>query len=594
MVALGIFATGCRDDGASASGNAGADSAESDPSESGGSSGQGSSGDPQSTTDDDGSTGEPGETDEVVLLEPTARLVRISMAMRGTRPSADELAQIAEDPTALATIVDAYLDDPALGETIRELHNDAWLTASERGFPLMDPLMDSNSLAIGLSVSTGPLRLVEHVVMNDLPYTEIVTADYAVMDELTAAVWGTDHDPEGEPQQVTAQQPGPPAAGILSDGALWIRHRSDAANYQRGRANFVSSALLCNDFLERDIEVDASIDLADPDAVKEAVTTNESCVSCHQSLDGLASTMFGWRGALNNNQILAYPVANMWLPNNVDNWENSTEREPSYFGSDVADLGELGEMIAADPRFSLCAAKRFYSFFHQVPLAEVPLEAAGTLQSTLIDSGFDAKAMIRALVLDDAFAVSHASAPELADDVRGLKKVRPYQLARMVDDLTGFTWQTNIDNETTPPEKLVGDLDLIRGARFGFAVLAGGIDGLYVEQPTDTVNATTALVLRGLAQQAAAHVVTADFAKDDPSARRLLHEVGPDDADEATITIQLVALHARLFGELVDADDPSVIAAWSLFSATAEESNPEHAWIVTLTAMLQDHRVMFF
>lgn len=593
MVSLGLFAVACRDDGASASGGGETESAEGDPAESGGSSGQGTTGDEPPGTEDTGSTGEPTDA-EVILLEPTARLVRISMALRGMRPRTDELAQVAADPSALGTIVDAYLEDPALGETIRELHNDAWLTASERGLPVMAPITDSNPLAVGLAVSTGPLRLVEHVVMNDLPYTEIVTADYAVMDALTAGVWGVDHDPQGEALQITAQQPGPPAAGILSDGALWIRHRSDAANYQRGRANFVSSALLCNDFLERDIEVDASIDLADPDAVKDAVTTNESCVSCHQSLDGLASTMFGWRGALNGNQILAYPIENMWLPNNVDNWKNTTEREPSYFGSDVEDLAGLGEMIAADPRFSLCAAKRFYSFFHQVPLADVPLEAAASLQTTLIDSEFDAKAMIRALVLDDAFAVSHASDAELAADVRGMKKARPYQLARMVDDLTGFSWQTNIDDETTPPEKLVGDLDLIRGARFGFAVLAGGIDGLYVEQPTDTVNATTALVLRGLAQQAAAHVVADDFAQDDPGSRHLLHAVSPTDTDEATIKPQLVDLHARLFGELVDADDASVVAAWSLFSATATESDPERAWIVTLTAMLQDHRMMFF
>lgn len=592
MVGVVAVAGGCRDDD-DVAGAAEASTTEL----SAGSSG--SSPEPTSgaTATDDGadSTGE-ASPPEVVQLSPTARLVRISMALRGIRPGLDELAGVAAQPDTLPEIVESYLDDPGVGETIREIHNDAWLAASERGLPVMAPIEDTTPYEFGFSVADGPLRLIEYIVMNDRPYTEIVTADYAVMDRLTADAWGVEFDEGGEALQVTAQQPGPPASGVLADGALWMRHRSDAANYHRGRANFVSTAFLCNDFLERDIEVDASIDLADPDAVNTAVTTNESCVSCHQSLDGLASFFFGWRGAFPNaNQLMGYPVTNMWLPMLVDQWENTTEREPNYFGTDAADLADLGTLIAADPRFSMCAAKRFYSFFHQVPLVEVPLEAAASLQATFIASEYDAKALLRAIMLDDAFAVSHAQDEGAALDVRGVKKARPYQLARLVEDLSGFAWQTNIDDPMiTPPDKFVGDLDLMRGARFGFAVLAGGIDGLYVELPSDTVNATTALVLRALAQQAAAHVVAADFAESDPSARHLLGDVSATDRDEATITAQLVALHARLYGELVEPDDPSVVAAWSLFSATADESDPERAWLVTLSAMLQDHRIIFF
>ncbi|HWB78927.1 MAG TPA: hypothetical protein VG755_28390 [Nannocystaceae bacterium] len=549
-----------------------------------------SSGDADASSDDGGSTGED-ETPQIVPLSPTEQLVRVSMALRGTRPSPDELTAVAADPDALASYVDTYLASPDFGETIRELHDDAWLVGSENPFPQLDPLADRFATEIGRAVSQSPLRLAEFIVTHDRPYTELVTADYLVLDEIGASVWGVAFDPSGDALQQTPLLEGVPAAGVLSDPELFVRHRSDAANYNRGRANMVSSSLLCTNFLDRDIEVDGTVDLADPDAVSEAVRTNPACASCHQTLDGLASFMWGWRGLLNPGLSTEYPLL-MWGPNLVDDWEQKTGRPPNYFGTDGTDLASLGQLIADDPRFSLCTAQRFYAFFHQVPLAEVPLERAAELQTILIDSGFSAKAVVRAIVLDDEFLRSHTDDAALAEDVRGLKKARPSQLARTFAASTGFVWQTNLDMPPFPEPKYMGDIDLLRGTQYGFAVLGGGIDGRFVETAADTVNATTSLMVRQLAQQAAAHVVASDFAEPDHAQRRLLDGVGPSDSDEATIVAQLVVLHAKLYGELVLADNPSVRDAWTLWSAGADD--PTRAWVVTLAAMLQDHRILFY
>ena len=565
-----------------------------------GESGHGSTGAPSSTDGDtagdadDGSSGEPDGDNGIVMLDPAAQLVRISMGLRGTRPSKGELEAVVEDPTVLPDLVDDYLESAEFGETVREIHNEAWLVQTENAYPVLDPLTGEFGASIGTSLTNGPLRLAEYIVMNDRPYTELVTADYAVMDAITAAVWGVAFDPGGDALQTTSQQPGPPPAGVLSDGVLWIRYRSDAANYHRGRANLVSTAFLCTDFLERDIELDTSIDLADPDAVSEAVRTNPSCVSCHAALDGLASFFWGWRGVMNPGQITEYPINN-WLANGVDQWQLTTERPPNYFGTDGDDLAALGQLIADDPRFSLCTAQRFYSFFHQVPLADVPLEAAAELQAAFIDSGFAAKALVRAIVLDDDYLVSHATDEVAAAALVGVKKARPSQLARLVGDLTGFAWQTNIDMPPfLQPPKYVGDIDLLRTTHYGFAVLAGGIDGLFVNQTSDTINATTSLVVRQLAHRAAAHVVASNLSESDLAARRLLGLIEADDTDEALVRAQLVELHARLYGELVDADSASVTDAWTLFSWSLTDGGPQHAWVVTIAAMLQDHRIVFF
>ncbi len=542
----------------------------------------------ETTSGDDPSGG----TVDAVLLEPVARLVRVSMALRGVRPSVSDLQAIAADPERLPEFVDDYLSDERFGETIREFANDALLVAIENPYPAIDGLADQYGLEIARSVNAGPLRLVEYVVVNDRPFTDIVTADYSVVDATTAEFWGAAFDPGAGTLQVADSQPGPPAAGILSDGALFIRHRSDASNYHRGRANLISKALLCTDFLDRDIEVDSSINLADPDATSEAVRSNPSCVGCHQSLDAMASFFWGWRGTINNNQITQYPLDTAWVPAQVDRWKTTTGRAPSYFGIAGDDLSDLGQLIADDPRFSLCAVRRAYAFFHQVELAEVPLEAAAELQAELIESGFSLRQMIRAMVLADDFAISHSDDPVVAETVVGYIKVRPSQLARSVEDLTGFRWQTNID-AYLPLNRRAGDIDLLRSSSYGFAVLAGGMDSRAVEQVASTVNATTSLVIRSLAHEAAGFVVAHDLAPATTTAT-LLVGASASDQSEADVRAALAALHLRILGEDAAADSASVDAAWTLWASVADESNPTRAWQAVVAAMLQDHRVIYY
>jgi hypothetical protein len=247
-------------------------------------------------TSDGGTAESESDTDDApgtARLSETDRLVRISMALRGRRPSPAELDAVAADSAALDAIVDGYLDDPAFGETIRDLHNEALLVLVDyfiypAGFPPLGPLAGRDSYELNRAVTEAPLRLVEHVVMNDRPYDEIVTAEYTVADAQVAAVWGLPAGGEGEWIE-TQWDDGRGNAGVLTDSWLFQRHSSTPSNANRGRANAISRALLCHDFAERDIVLDADIDLADPEAVAEAVEKNQACASCHQGLDPMAS-----------------------------------------------------------------------------------------------------------------------------------------------------------------------------------------------------------------------------------------------------------------------------------------------------------------
>ena len=146
-------------------------------------------------------------------------------------------------------------------------------------------------------------------------------------------------------------------AGILSTQAFYVRYRSTAFNYNRDRANAVSRGLLCHDYLDGDVRLDTSINLADPAVVATAVVKDPACAACHQTLDPLASYFFPYfRGVLP--QPLAYPME-LYDPTQVSTgWFLTNDRPPSYFGQDVVGIAGLGQAIANDPRFARCAKSR--------------------------------------------------------------------------------------------------------------------------------------------------------------------------------------------------------------------------------------------
>jgi hypothetical protein len=260
-----------------------------------------------------------------------------------------------------------------------------------------------------------------------------------------------------------------------------------------------------------------------------------------------------------------------------------TLREPSYFGQKGATGGlkDLGALIAKDPRFSLCAAKRFYAFFNHVELADVPPDTARTLQRTLEDATMSARKLARAIVLSDDFRV--------ADE----RKARPSEIARAIEDLTGFRWTFDagtLGKGTAP----IGTIDLLEDSFFGFKVLGGGIDAYYVTKTTPTTNATSSLVLRSLAAEAARFVVDGDLSSPPPAAPRLL-SVAADEAGEPAVRAALVELYLRLYGESVDEGSADVTDAWTAFRGALDKGDdPRRAWMTTLTAMLQDVRIAHY
>ncbi len=545
-------------------------------------SGSGSDSDVVPTSGDDGddSDGEP-----VEFYEPHEQLVRIAMALRSRRPTAEELAAVTADANALPQIVDSYLDSPEFGVTVRDLHNDALLTITDfaippAGFLAKDTLAGMDPYALNRSIMEAPLRLIEHIIRTDRPYDEIVTADYTVADAAVAGAWGLDY--QGSGWQIIDPPIDIRRAGILADSWLFSRHGSTVINAGRGRANAVSRALLCHDFLDRDIEVTSDVNLADANEVAKAVQDDPSCVACHQQLDPLASFFAGYK--LDFVPLAVNYPYDHYAKGFFTGILGVDMRPANYFGTPGSSLADLGSLIARDPRFSLCAAKRAYAYFHQVDLSEVPFDHAARLQDALIASGMRYKAMIRELVLDPGFAAKTGA--------QCRRRARPGQLASLVHDLTGFRWRTDL----SPFAPNLGAIDLMDDSQIGYHVLAGGIDSIFVQTPSYTYNATTSLTLQNLARQAAHMIVDADFDEADPSQRRLFTMVSALDSGAAKVKPQLVALHQRFYAADVDVDSQAIDESFQVFRAALDTKPGDirRAWKTLLIAMLQDVRIAFY
>ena len=164
----------------------------------------------------------------------------------------------------------------------------------------------------------APLELIAHVVENDRPYTEVLTADYIMANPWSARVYGAStrfDDPEdvhefkpsrivsyyrhGEGMEIEADpvvganrvlNPGPlitdyPHAGILNTKVFLQRYPTTATNRNRARSRWTYYH-----FLGLDIEKSASR-TTDPLALADTnnpTMHNPACTVCHRVLDPVA------------------------------------------------------------------------------------------------------------------------------------------------------------------------------------------------------------------------------------------------------------------------------------------------------------------
>ena len=500
-------------------------------------------------------------------MDPAHLLIRTSLDVRGVRPSAQDLDRIEADPDALEELVDGYLQDERFGARVRDIYSEILLTRSEDFNVAASSYGLEDQAAFEQALGDESLRILSTVAENDLPWTEIVTADWTMANETTAAIWPVEYPAGSSGWIESTYTDGRPMAGVLSTNSLWWRYTSTPSNANRKRANHISRIFLCNDYLVRPIDFDRNVNLLDEEAVADALRNDPSCVNCHDSLDPLAAYLFGFFHYNDENplEITSYHPERELL------YDTYLGVEPAYFGTPGFTLTDLGESIAGDNRFVECTVETVYEGLLRRETTLEDTEALTLHREAFLAGDLTLRSLMKSVVMDERYQAGATDTPGYVPK----KMATADLLATQVEGLTGFAWT-------------YGGYDLMRSDRYGFRTLAGGADGTNVTSTATSPNTTLLLVQERLAQAGAWYVAENDAAGGD----RLFTEVDfteTPETDRDAMVAQIQALHWQVFGNRVAADGPEVEANLELWSDLyAIEGSSVDAWAGVLSVLLRD------
>ncbi len=516
------------------------------------------------------------------LLEPTAEprmeavdlLIRASLDLRAVRPSVEDLETVEADPDAVEDLIEGYLYDDRFGGRVRDLWAETFLTRIE-GFNVSPEAYGlSDYAAYESAIGEESLYVLSEVAQQDLPWTNIVTADWTMANETLAAIWPVDYPEGAAGWQRVQYTDGRPMSGVLSANSLWWRYPTTEGNLNRKRANAIARIFTCNDYFKLPLDLDRNINILDIEDVADAIATNPGCQACHVSMDPLASYLFGF---FTYNPYSA-TEATTYHPERELLWKETTGAAPGYYGEIGYTLNDLGHQLAGDHRFIECAVETTYQALLRREATLSDTDALIEHREAFLRSDLSYRALVLSITQDPRY---RAGATDTAGYVP-LKMATPDLLASQVEDLTGFRWT-------------YGGFDMMSTDRYGYRVLAGGVDGDSVTKVGTSPNTTIVLVQERLAENAASFAAQRDDASDSPVLFDLVDFSETPDTDRPAMEAQIQALHFRIFGHRVAADGPEVEANLQLWADLfAIQADPVEAWAGVLTVLLRDPDFLFY
>jgi hypothetical protein len=516
----------------------------------------------------------PAEDAPVFVPLDAPRLARrLSLDLRGVLPTTAELDAVEANPSSLDPLVDEWMADPRFEDRLVAMFAEQWHTRVDAfGADWYDfGLLEEDEHRFEVAVGEEPLRLLAHVATRDLPWSEVVTADYTLVNEVLGPIWPVAYPEGGEGWQVVSWTDGRPAAGVLATNGLWWRYQTDPFNQNRTRAAAIFRLLTCEDFPARPVSfAESSTEFAGV-ASADRLSTDPYCLACHAAIEPVASAMYGfwWFRQYSPTEMLTYHAEREQL--GVDNLGTS----PAWFGEPVEGLADLGRHIAADGRFRECAVRTMATaLWRRAPsLDDQP--TLEDLETGFADADLRMPALLRALLAGEEYRAGGVApdAPAAVVEAAVTRRlVSPDQLDTVLRDLTGFSWRQF-------------GYDQLANDTFGFRMLMNGVDGEYVTTPAQDPTLTWSLVTARAAQAAAWSAVRHDLV--DADAPHLLLDgvtLATRPTDDAFET-ELAALHWRLLARRADEDDLSALTA--LWSDLEASSGAEAAWVGVVSALLQ-------
>ena len=580
------------------------------------------------------STGSGGSSTDIFALvtnvdnEETLRKAAILFA--GRLPTESELSNVSSaSESELREAIRDLMSGDGFHDFLIEGANDRLLTRAFSGsvFSIVDRNYYPNSskyyqaqgnfrterLLTSSALADEPLELIAHVVMNERPYSEVLTADYIMVNPYSAAIYGgnvtfndatdTEEWREGEITEYyrcTICNPNSPLSswsipteyphsGILNSPAFSSRFPSTETNRNRARSRWAYYF-----FLGVDIEglSERTTDQAALSDENNPTLNNENCTVCHTTMDPVAGAFQNYNddglykarpggehslpGSYTNNPFSGYQTGDTWY----------SDMLAPGFGDALAPNPDnsaqwLAQEFVSDPRFGYGSVYFWYpAVMGKDPydLPENPEDqdyssklAAYTAEQELIQAvansflsgaagngSFNLKDVLTDLAMSDHFRansvveMNQAQEVELADIGTG-KLLTPEQLNRKVTDVTGFDWNYGNTSALTQVYSLV----------------YGGIDSFGVAERATELTTLMSTVVTAMANEASCSIVNNDFSKPIGS-RKLFVDVELSTlpgSNASAIRSNIQHLHRQFLGEDLASNDPEINATFDLFDS---------------------------
>lgn len=557
---------------------------------------------------------------DIELLGGPATLRKVSLDLAGRLPTADELAAVdkpgapqAEVDAALDARLDALLTEPVFLERLDEMFNDLFLTDKflayggaavdfmdvDKHYPGLKPYKDCKGDKecgafrgrINTAIAREPLLLIRHVVSNDRPFSEILTAPYAVVNPYTAAAYGvnpgftnaSDESELKEVQVTLGTGVAIPHAGVLSTPSFLNRWQTSRTNVNRARARRVFQFFLATDVLRiAERPVDAS-----KAAIEDNPTLRSSaCNVCHRTIDPVAGSFRGY----DDQNYEDFDPARPWRDDMAPPGFGAKDLPPDQYGKG---LPWLAQRVVEDPRFVISVIYTVYTGLTGHRPLPYPTDAAAADHAVKLvawnaqDAFFrkvaadfqaanlNLKAVVKAIVKSPYYRgvgvkaeVKPESAALLADVGTG-RFLTPEMLNRKISAVTGIRWRKQYEFE-----KRHDWLDE------DFEMLYGGIDSDSAPVRLSAPNGISTSVAWRMAAEVSCSVTAYEFTR--PKDQRLLFPlIDKDEVPESaghsvdgavkSIRGNLVYLFDRVLGQKLAENDPEIDRAYAVFLDTWRE-----------------------
>ena len=451
------------------------------------------------------------------------------------------------------------------------------------------------------AVAREPLELVKYIVENDLPMTELVTANYGVANPFSATVYGVadaqrgtmfDADVANDAREFSPMllTPTPqnnlraegmtayPHAGILSMPVVLVRYPSSDSNQQRTRgARLILERMLAIPVMKLS---DFSTAKLPPDADLELATQQyAACTVCHAAIDPIAGHFrnFGSAGQ--------YRTGRFRLAEHLP--------DPAFLGEGLMEgssddpLRWLGAQVARHPRYALGVLMPVFADLIGTDVITPPSDMlsedykarymAWRIQQIEIQrlrrefagaAGLRLKPLVKTIVKGPFFrAVGAGQLDEVTRDGLALAGVglgsllTPEQLARKIESLTGLSYRSGLT---------AMGRDVLRSFR-DYRLMFGGTDWDATPNRYREANAMAVRIAMRMGNEMACLAVPQDFAIIDPAARKLFPNVDltttPASGGEAAIRKEIRRLHRLMLNEDRPEGDPELEATYQLWLA---------------------------